>query len=253
VQEKVYTIKVVGNTKGFRAPPRSSARFPKYLKDTFEDAVESTLSVTFNFEPGFAVGYIEVDENVAPFSGFGEGEQKYSFKRDKTYEFEFINPGFVHPYHQHINSFQVTESEVAIPAEVSRIGEWRDVIPNFGGFHTRTRMDDFSGQMVCHCHILQHEDHGMMGWYLIEEPEESDKNLSAGKGEDGWSTRDVIMLGAISGVGIAVLAVGSTVYIVRRMGRKADEEHEQLLSNYGEMEYDTVTIRVDSSNGECDL
>ncbi len=42
---------------------------------------------------------------------------------------------------------------------------WDDnvVIGPFGGSITfRTRFKDFTGKFVIHCHVLFHEDHGMM-------------------------------------------------------------------------------------------
>ena len=42
---------------------------------------------------------------------------------------------------------------------------WEDTtpIPAFGEIVIRTRFLDFTGKYVYHCHILEHEDMGMMG------------------------------------------------------------------------------------------
>jgi FtsP/CotA-like multicopper oxidase with cupredoxin domain len=34
----------------------------------------------------------------------------------------------------------------------------------------RMRFLDFTGEYVYHCHILAHEDHGMMGTVVVEGP-----------------------------------------------------------------------------------
>ena len=39
----------------------------------------------------------------------------------------------------------------------------RRAVPPFGEITMRTRFRDFPGRWVYHCHILLHEDHGMMG------------------------------------------------------------------------------------------
>ena len=34
----------------------------------------------------------------------------------------------------------------------------------------RIRFDDFGGRTVYHCHVLDHEDHGMMGTIEVQPP-----------------------------------------------------------------------------------
>lgn len=64
-----------------------------------------------------------------------------------------------HPFHIHVNSFQVIDSSgKPEPA-------WRDIVLVKPGQSKRIRMkfEDFTGKAVYHCHILDHEDLGMMG------------------------------------------------------------------------------------------
>lgn len=66
-----------------------------------------------------------------------------------------------HPFHIHINDIQV----VAINGEpVDNFGyEDTVLVPPRGGTMTfRTHFEDFLGKYVWHCHILQHEEGGMM-------------------------------------------------------------------------------------------
>ncbi|MFK7787566.1 MAG: multicopper oxidase family protein [Crocinitomicaceae bacterium] len=75
---------------------------------------------------------------------------------------------FGHPYHIHINPFQVVEfGGVKLPKPI-----WKDVVlvePNFDAM-LRTRYLDFWGDFVLHCHILVHEDQGMMQRISIRRP-----------------------------------------------------------------------------------
>jgi FtsP/CotA-like multicopper oxidase with cupredoxin domain len=66
-----------------------------------------------------------------------------------------------HPFHIHVNDFQVVE----IDGEPVAARTWEDTtsIPAFGELVIRTRFLDFPGRFVYHCHILDHEDEGMMG------------------------------------------------------------------------------------------
>ena len=65
-----------------------------------------------------------------------------------------------HPFHIHINPFEVIEVN-GVPLPTS---EWHDTfnIPKMGSIRIRHRFEDFTGMFVFHCHILVHEDLGMM-------------------------------------------------------------------------------------------
>jgi FtsP/CotA-like multicopper oxidase with cupredoxin domain len=65
-----------------------------------------------------------------------------------------------HPFHIHVNPFQV----ISVNNTPLSKPEWRDTImvPAFGQVVMRTRFLDFTGLYVLHCHILVHEDLGMM-------------------------------------------------------------------------------------------
>jgi FtsP/CotA-like multicopper oxidase with cupredoxin domain/peroxiredoxin len=68
-----------------------------------------------------------------------------------------------HPFHIHVNPFQVVshtdDSGVTTPMNV-----WRDTlfVPQGHSYVIRSRFLDFPGLSVLHCHILDHEDQGMM-------------------------------------------------------------------------------------------
>ena len=65
-----------------------------------------------------------------------------------------------HPFHIHINDFQV----VAFNGQPVKAHGWGDTInlPPNSEVTIRMRFADFTGKFVYHCHILSHEDFGMM-------------------------------------------------------------------------------------------
>ncbi len=66
-----------------------------------------------------------------------------------------------HPFHIHVNDFQV----MSVNGKAYRARGLQDVvvIPKNGGeVVIRNRFEDFTGHFVFHCHILGHEDAGMM-------------------------------------------------------------------------------------------
>jgi FtsP/CotA-like multicopper oxidase with cupredoxin domain len=67
---------------------------------------------------------------------------------------------YPHPLHIHVNPFQLMDVN-GVPV-ADRI--WLDTVPvpAAGSVRFRTRFTDFTGRYVMHCHILPHEDTGMM-------------------------------------------------------------------------------------------
>jgi FtsP/CotA-like multicopper oxidase with cupredoxin domain len=78
-------------------------------------------------------------------------------------------PTSMHPLHIHIDHMQIMSAGdvTSTTGEVIRIGEWRDTVgisaPN--GFVFRMRFTDFVDDTVLHCHLVVHEDRGMMGLF----------------------------------------------------------------------------------------
>jgi suppressor of ftsI len=65
-----------------------------------------------------------------------------------------------HPFHIHVNDFQVMSVN---GAPYHAVGQQDTVVlPIHGEVVIRMRFLDFLGKYVFHCHILNHEDHGMM-------------------------------------------------------------------------------------------
>ena len=70
-----------------------------------------------------------------------------------------------HPFHIHINPFWVMSIKDGNGREVLDQPRWQDSVrlPRNGGrVIFRARFWDYAGQYVNHCHILMHEDNGMM-------------------------------------------------------------------------------------------
>ncbi len=69
--------------------------------------------------------------------------------------------GMDHPFHLHGFQFQVLSRN----GESEPFPSWKDVVnvPKHESARFVVRYDDFPGKWMFHCHILDHEDHGMMG------------------------------------------------------------------------------------------
>lgn len=80
-----------------------------------------------------------------------------------------------HPHHQHVNPFQIFEiinrTDMAEFEDWYRDGDWHDVLQHItkkSKPRIRWTADDFTGDMLFHCHILSHGDKGMMGQFSLE-------------------------------------------------------------------------------------
>jgi FtsP/CotA-like multicopper oxidase with cupredoxin domain len=69
-----------------------------------------------------------------------------------------------HPFHIHVNPFQYTREDGTIV--------WKDTLflPAGKALKLRTRYERYIGQFMLHCHIVEHEDRGMMETLEIVPP-----------------------------------------------------------------------------------
>lgn len=144
---------------------RASARAP--LPETLPEAlpapppsllpgsVENRREITFTMGMGMGMGF-----------GF-DGQQFDARRTDQRLPLGVTEEWLVsnstpmdHPFHLHVWPFQVVETSTG-----SGTGDTlRDVVlvPAGGWVRLRVRFSDFAGRSVYHCHILDHEDLGMM-------------------------------------------------------------------------------------------
>lgn len=92
-----------------------------------------------------------------------------------TYEiWEVVNHSMMdHPFHQHLNAAQVLLISGGDPdyaAFYTQAPALKDVVivPKMGGIRLLVPVTDFAGTSMFHCHIVEHEDIGMMGLWEIE-------------------------------------------------------------------------------------
>jgi len=78
--------------------------------------------------------------------------------------------GVAHPFHIHVNPFEIVAIRPPGGANILSGPIWRDTIAMPQGYTIEllTKYADFEGSFVQHCHILDHEDQGMMQKITIE-------------------------------------------------------------------------------------
>ncbi len=103
-----------------------------------------------------------------------------------------------HPYHIHVNPFQVVDGTDANgqPVPIPK-NTWRDTFYVDPGFTYTIRSrykDDIEGLSVLHCHILDHEDQGMMRTINLIKPQPVKAKVAGG----GEGAADASMLKAVA-------------------------------------------------------
>jgi FtsP/CotA-like multicopper oxidase with cupredoxin domain len=92
-----------------------------------------------------------------------------------TYEIWTIvnDSGMDHPFHQHVNPAQVLSvsgGDTGYASLYTSIPAWKDtvLVPKWGSVTMLVPVMDYTGMAMFHCHILEHEDIGMMGmWHIM--------------------------------------------------------------------------------------
>lgn len=123
----------------------------------FDDAVLAKRELVFNRR-------VSIDGQLY------DGETKQVMKKGTAEEWTVGNAtGALHVFHIHVNPFFITHiNGVELPKD-SPLRRWQDTIGvptgnnNQPGTITyKTRFEKFTGKFVIHCHVLRHEDQGMM-------------------------------------------------------------------------------------------
>lgn len=93
---------------------------------------------------------------------FGHHRVDQTMKLNTTEEWTIRNvTNEWHSFHIHVNPFQVTKID-GKPVDRDSYEDTVRIGPNGGSVTLRQRYRDFTGKFVFHCHILGHEDGGMM-------------------------------------------------------------------------------------------
>jgi len=159
---------------------------PGYPEEETIHAEDIVASETIVFSMG-------ADRDKAPFPQYYVNGKPFDPNRldffahpGEAREYILVNANHnVHPFHIHVNRFQVKEMGSELSSEkypvlkaVLDYGDgtlWRDtvVVPPNGRARIWVQYKNITGKTVLHCHFLAHEDTGMMSTLFIGVPEPS--------------------------------------------------------------------------------
>jgi hypothetical protein len=117
-----------------------------------------------------------------------------SFTDDPLYTYTYgsvvewtITGSSSHPFHLHVNHMQIVTSGGCSGGYLE--GEYYDTISTSSQCKVRFRLSDFAGELVFHCHNLEHSDSlNMMAWAVISDgPQQSNTHASPFACLSGWT------------------------------------------------------------------
>lgn len=147
--------------------------FPKslrcdLLKPIHEDEITNRRTITLQAntltDPKKHYKGLNVSFDHKPFAGCHD--VNHIVELDAVEEWTLINESnFAHPIHIHVNPYYIIEVKGEDPLNHTlELPFWADTffVPANGHVKFRTRFKDFTGKYPIHCHLLYHEDCGMM-------------------------------------------------------------------------------------------
>jgi FtsP/CotA-like multicopper oxidase with cupredoxin domain len=155
----ILTVEVVGSGPEMALPATLPAYDPPIMP------IAKTRTLRYTVERGDDNEFFNFGINGVAFD---PSHEPYQMKLGTAEEWQLTNdldsklPQHAHVLHVHVNPFKVIE----INGVTLEKPKWRDtyVLTGLDGDSIRVQMnlDDFTGKFVEHCHVLSHEDLGMM-------------------------------------------------------------------------------------------
>jgi FtsP/CotA-like multicopper oxidase with cupredoxin domain len=134
------------------APPLAPPELPTVLRPIPAlDPAQATATRVMVMSQGFINGQLMDMQRIDVSAPLGATE---------IWQVENV-VGMDHPFHLHGFQFQVLDRD-GVPEPFP---SWKDTVnvPRHQTVRFIVRYDNFPGMWMFHCHILDHEDHGMMG------------------------------------------------------------------------------------------
>lgn len=151
----VLKLVVTGSAKEMALPtPESLASFAPFKDSDVPNNDQLAGHRTLRFK----LGETDFLINDEPFNA---NEIKQTIRLDTAEEWKIVGEAGGHPFHIHVNPFAVQLPE-GDPSPNRWV--WRDTffVQDNDSISIRSWFRDFTGKTVLHCHILDHEDQGMM-------------------------------------------------------------------------------------------
>ena len=163
------TVKVQGNAGAEAAKVKPLSLVPRHDLGDLEIQVKRTLVFNGSPDNNTANRFGDVGTNQINGKVFDHNRVDYRVNLGDVEEWTLRNTDTEdHAFHIHVNDFQV----MSVNGQPYNAHGLQDTvtIPQGGEVVVRIPFEDFVGKFVYHCHILPHEDTGMMGIVEVVDP-----------------------------------------------------------------------------------
>ena len=180
--ETLLTFSVTASVKtAVGALTTFTAKKPEYLADVYDLSAVRSKGVTvathnLNIQASPGACMIAFDTTSKLYDGTSHG----SMVSGTVQEWD-LRGNDRHPFHIHINSFQLG-ADANDPDGYYETGDWHDVFyrpATVTAGKIYFSVDQHTGKAVLHCHFLEHEDKGCMGYIDITGTEGATTGLGA--------------------------------------------------------------------------
>jgi len=145
---------------------------PTSLGNSTENPAPAADLATIVYQKPASSSFFNIDGKV-----YDHNTARQNFIRGQIVERKLKTGGGTHVFHIHVNPFEIVSHKRTAPdgtvTELIQPGEsyWRDTVALLANEEITMRMElkTFTGLYVQHCHILDHEDNGMMDLVEVTE------------------------------------------------------------------------------------
>ncbi len=204
----------------------TSYQLPCYLPDLTKAQPSQLRSTTFTLTD---------DETTKKYmingQQFNPASAIYSSTLESIEEWTLKNANY-HSFHVHAGSFQLTTDG---PDNYLKAGDWHDTIfyPSLpesadSSFKIRMQPERYAGNYVMHCHILPHEDQGMMAYARFDGEDGASNLCPVKKNPKDWVIPTSVSLGVVATVAVVVVVMVVVSYYVFK--HKSHINYQELPS-----------------------
>ena len=154
--QTLATVNSSGSRVDAKQPPR---RLPDQQRDLRSDEINTRHQIVYS-ESGRGEEPFGFFINGEKFKGPQDVMERLELNKTSEWTIENTSGRFWHTFHIHINDFQITKRN-GKPVNHVEFGD-NISIPPMQSVTLRYRPTQFTGKFVFHCHVLGHEDNGMM-------------------------------------------------------------------------------------------
>ncbi|WP_172806666.1 multicopper oxidase family protein [Endozoicomonas arenosclerae] len=205
------------DVKDSEKPPQPELKsfkyaMPCYLPDLTQVEASRLTKAEFRLQDNEDTKWFAINDTT-----FNPEQPVYKSDMETVQEWTLVNADY-HSFHLHVSPFQLPET-VSTTGNYFQIGDWHDTlfIPYLpeeaeNSIKVRFQPERYTGNYVMHCHILPHEDQGMMA-YAQFAGEEGKSSLCPDAASD-WPVWKIaaVAAGAVVGTILVVSVTGGVIY-----------------------------------------